>query len=176
MVTECERLGFLQGNRFFEGDCHFGPVKRPHHIAPAKRDSATYCGAAGVESKAIAGYYVRTALFLGQQGDVRSEAGVGADRARSRKHVAPLNRIRCYATQQYPHVHARTGLVDTYVTCVDVRHTGSRATPQTDDLHLVTLAYPPTLDPAREHDHPALLQAKDVLDGHQEWLLHRIHH
>ncbi|MFE2487254.1 hypothetical protein ACFXGR_29505 [Streptomyces mirabilis] len=30
--------------------------------------------------------------------------------------------------------------------------------------------------PARQRDHPALLQAEDILDRHQEWLLHRIRH
>ncbi|MER5668961.1 hypothetical protein [Streptomyces mirabilis] len=93
-----------------------------------------------------------------------------------RTREAPLNRIRCYATQRHPHVHGRTGLVDTYVTCVDVRHTGGRAAPQADDLHRVALAYLPTLGPARQHDHPVLLQTEDILDRHQEWLVHRIRH
>ena len=111
------------------------------------------------------------ALLLGQDVHLGHELGVGLDRAGLGEDLAALDVVALDAPQEGADVVPRAALVEQLLEHLDAGHDHLAGGLDTDDLDLLADLDDAALDAAGGHG-AAALDAEDVLDGHQEGLVH----
>src|SRR5688572_10989396 len=146
-----------------------------HHLHPARqRRHSRHVRRPKIELRTITVEERRMppALLLRQHVHLALELGVRRDRARLRQHLPPLHLVFLRPPQQHPDVVPRLALVQELAKHLHSRHHRPLRRPDAHDLHLVPHLHDPPLHPSRHH-RPAARDREDVLDRHQEVLVHR---
>src|SRR3990170_9077391 len=173
-LADGEALAGLDGDGRDELDAHLDVVAGHDHLgALGQGDGPGDVGGAQVELRAVAVVEgrVAAALLLGEHVDAGDEAGVGLDRAGLREDLAALDVVALDAPQERPDVVARAALVEELLEHLDARHDDLAGGPDAHDLDVLGDLHDAPLD-APGGDGPAALDAEDVLDGHEEGLVH----
>src|SRR6266542_81399 len=170
-----EPQSFFHRDRLDELDLHLGVVPGEHHFgALGQAHHAGYVRGPEVELRPVVVEErgVPPALVLGQDVDLRPELGVRRVGAGLDDDLAALDIVAPGAAQQQPGVVPGLALIEDLV---EHLHAGddrlARLLLDTDDLDFLTGVDLAALDPAG-HDRAAAGDREDVLDRHQERLLH----
>src|SRR5690606_3833329 len=174
-LTDGEAQLLLHGDRRNQLDRHLHVVARHDHLdALGQLHRARHVRRAEVELRPITleERRVTATLLLGQNVDLRLELRVRRNRARLGKHHPALDLLLRDTTKKKTHVVARHPLVKELAEHLHTRHHRLLRRTKADHLHFLADLDAATLDATRGH-RPTTRDREDVLDGHQERLVHR---
>src|SRR5271157_683359 len=169
-----EAQAFLHRHRRDQLD-HQAHVVPGHHHLRARRQlgHSRHVRRPQVELRPVAleERRVPPAFFLRQNVNLRLELGVRRDRSRLGQHHPALHFVLADAAQQETRVVARHALVQLLLEHLHARHHRLAGLAEAHNLHFLAHLYLATLDTPRHHRAPPF-DRKDILDRHQERLVH----
>src|SRR5262245_41014707 len=144
---------------------HFHPLGQVRHSRDVRRPEVELRPVTAEERR------VPPSLFLGQHIRLSLELRVRLDRAGLGNHLTTLDLLTVHPAQQQPNVVAGATLVETLLEHLHSRHHCRARIADPDDFHRLSHLDYRALDPARGYC-PAARDREDILDRHQERLVH----
>src|SRR5215475_12747040 len=147
------------------GHHHLHALRQVRHSCHVRRPEVELRTVAAEERR------VSPALLLRQDVGLGLELRVRRDRAGLGYHLPTLDLLPVHPAQQQPDVVSGAALVEQLLEHLHSRHHRRARVADPDDLHRLAHFDDASLDPARGHG-PAPGDREDVLDRHQEGLVH----